>query len=87
MRKATKKQANEVYDRFFGTLRCWNGGTVEENLRQAPYCYEGLQRHAAEAAQLVSNPGILLRNDDHLWECISETIPARLESFRKRYGF
>ena len=86
MAKATKREAREAYDRFFSVKRNLNGGTTEENERQAPFCYERLQQEAAIVARLVANPGKLLRNDVWLWEAVSETIPARLEAFRIRYG-
>jgi hypothetical protein len=86
MAKATKKQAREAYDYFFGTLGNLNGGTVEENKRQAPACYEKLKVHANTAAEIVSNPNKRLSEDSWLMESLSVTIPARLESFRVRYG-
>jgi hypothetical protein len=90
MAKATKKQAREAYDYFFGTLGNWylNGRTVEENKRQAPAlaCYEKLKVHANTAAVIVANPNKRLSEDSWLMESLSVTIPARLESFRIRYG-
>ena len=86
MRKATKKQALAVYDRFHGSLRCHNGGTKEENEAMAGYCLARLEEHAAEAAILASNPGKLLKADVWLWESISKTIPARVASFKSHYN-
>lgn len=83
--KATKTAALACYDSFFGVLRCLNGGTSEENKRQAPACLEGLEKHAAEAKALAANPSKLLRADAWLWEALTVTIPARLESFRTCY--
>ena len=84
--KTTKTQAKNIYDSFFGILRCLNGGTVEENKRSARHCYDRLKEVAAEAEAAAANAGKLVKNDAWLWEALTETIPARLESFRRRYN-
>jgi hypothetical protein len=83
--KSTKSQALACYDAFFGSLRCLNGGTSEENKRQAPACLEALEKHAAEAAAIMANPNKALAGDKWLVENLTVTIPARVESFRARY--
>lgn len=85
MSKTTKTQAKECYDSFFGCLRCYNGGTREENERSAAHCLARLEEEAAKAKALAANPSKLLRQDAWLWEALTVTIPARVESFRKRY--
>ena len=84
--KATKKQALECYDQFFSALRCHNGGTREENIRNAPTCLAGLEAAAARAAELAANPSKLLRADPFLWERLTVLIPERLASFRAKYS-
>ena len=87
MAKATKKQARDVYGKFFYTLHHLNGGTVDENLVQAKACYESLQIHAKEAAEIVANPNKRLSEDEWLMEALQVNIPFRMEAFRFRYGF
>ena len=83
--KATKAQALASYDSFFNTLRHLNGGTSEENKRQAVHCLAELEKHAAEAAAIFANPNKALAADAWRMEALGVTIPARVESFRARY--
>lgn len=85
MSKTTKAQAKNIYDKFFGVLRCFNGGTREENERMSAHCWERLQAVAAEAKELAANPNKHLQNDSWLMEALNETIPARLQSYFERY--
>ena len=84
--KATKTQARSCYDSFFGSLRCFNGGTHDENVKQAPYCLTLLIEDAALAASLATNPSKTLTGDAWLMEALTVTIPARLASFKARYA-
>lgn len=82
--KTTKKKARELYDEFHGVLRCLNGGTVEENNRNAKACLERLIPIAAEAARAIENPSKPLAEDMGWMELLSG-IPARLERFKESY--
>ena len=84
--KTTKTQAREIYDSFHAVLRNLNGGTAEENKRQAPRCFERLQEVAAQAAEAVENPAKLFKSSWY-WEALNVSIPDRLKSYAVRYGF
>lgn len=83
--KATKAQALACYDSFFGTLRCLNGGTRDENEQNAPRCLALLERDAKLAAELAANPGKRLAADAWLMEALTVTIPGRVASFEAQY--
>ena len=85
MAKFTKANAKEVCDNYRWTMSYLNGGTSEENERQAPACYESLQVHVKAAAEIVANPNKRLSEDAWLMENLRE-LPERLEKFRVRYG-
>lgn len=85
MAKSTKKQARNIYDSFHGTLRCLNGGTVEENKRQSEHCYARLLEHVAEAEHVIANAGKLLINDEWLFEAVNG-LSVRAQQFAGRYG-
>jgi hypothetical protein len=84
--KTTKTQAKEIYDNFFGIMRVLNGGTVDENKRNAPRCFERMTFYAEQAAEAVTNPAKRFRENAWLWEALNETLPARLKSFGERYN-
>lgn len=83
--KTTKAQALSCYDRFFATLRCFNGGTHEENVRMAPRCRELLEGDVRLAAQLAANPSKVLAADAWHMNALRETIPQRFAQFNARY--
>lgn len=84
-RKATKNQARECYDHYFGILRCLNGGTRDENIRNAPHCRESLEPVIAIAKDLASNPSKLLAADAWLMRALTEDIPNNFAAFVQHY--
>jgi hypothetical protein len=83
--KTTKAQARACYDDYFGTLRCLNGGTREENIRMAPRCREELEKIVAKAAALAANPSKLLAADEWLMRALREDIPNNFAAFNRNY--
>ena len=82
--KTTKKQAAETYDKFHSILRCFNGGTTEENKRQSAHCYKRLAEVAAIAEEQIKNPSSHLAKDEWLFNSLKE-LPQKAWSFRVRY--
>lgn len=83
--KATKKQARACYDGYFGTLRCLNGGTRDENERNAPRCRQELAPYVEEAARLAANPSKLLAADAWFMRALQEDIPNNFAAFNRQY--
>ena len=83
--KTTKTQAKEIYDNFHGILRCLNGGTGEENKRNAPRCFERISKVAEDSIIALENAGKLLRNDEWLFEAL-QSLPERARKFGEQYG-
>jgi hypothetical protein len=84
--KTTKTEAKRIYDDFHGILRCLNGGTREENERNAPRCFERLGEISNESVDAVANAGKLVRNDEWLMEALTG-LPLKYKAFGERYGF
>jgi len=86
MKKTTKKQAREIYDRFHGVLLNLNGGTIKENEAMAEKCFEELKQWADKAEIAAENPSKPLRDDAQLFKML-KALPERRKAFGKRYGF
>jgi hypothetical protein len=85
MSKATKTQAKAAYDRFHGILRCNNGGTSAENMRNAQYCYDRLTAHMPHVEALAANPSKRLREDSWLMEALTKSLPHSYKRFIERF--
>ena len=83
--KTTKTEAKAIYDNFHGILRCLNGGTRDENERNAPRCFERLGEISKDAVSAVENAGKLVRNDEWLMTALTE-LPLKHKAFGDRYG-
>lgn len=83
--KTTKSAARECYDSFRGTLRCFNGGTHEENVKMAPHCLRHLRVDAELASKLSANPSKVLAADAWLMEALTVTIPDGVAFFEAKY--
>lgn len=83
--KTTKTLAKACYDNYFNTLRCFNGGTREENERSADRCRAEIRKYVDEAAALLRNPSKLLRADEWLMRALSEDIPNNFAAFNRNY--
>ena len=83
--KTTKTEAKRIYDSFHGVMRCLNGGTREENERNAPRCLERLSQIGVEATGAIDNAGKLLTGDERLYDMVSE-LPGKAVAFGERYG-
>lgn len=81
--KFTKKQARECYDSFHGSLRCLNGGTRDENIRNAPRCRELLVKDMARAAEILASPSKLLAADAWLMDALSVSLPRSMAAFER----
>jgi hypothetical protein len=82
--KFTKTQARACYDAFHGALWCLNGGTREENERNAARCRELLAEQVEVSRQIVASPTKALASDEWLMERMRD-LPARLARFDAQY--
>ena len=83
--KYSKTSARNAIDSFFSTLRTFNGGTNDENIRMAPHCLEQLNADCVRAKEVAANPSKLLAADAHLMGYLNE-IPQRVANFRAKYS-
>ena len=82
--KTTKTEAKRIYDDFHGILRCLNGGTREENKRNAPRCFERLGEISKESVSAIENAGKLVKKDEWLMDALSG-LPSKHKAFGERY--
>ena len=83
MKTYSKTDARNAYDRFHGTFWCLNGGTTDENAKNAAQCLSRATEHAAECAAILAAPNGWLKKDHGLLEMLAN-VRSHLAAFEAR---